>query len=84
MFFPGIVLYSNPSQLSYAVHSAEEMEEMHLRDLEEEEMLQQKMQKPQSQRNTTVTWVIYKWAISHRIHGTGVFTYIYHKNQPTL
>jgi len=33
------------------------MEEMHLRDLEEEEMLQQKMQKPQSQRNTTVTWV---------------------------
>ena len=24
------------------------------------------------------TW----WTISHRIHGTGIFTYIYHKHQP--
>ncbi len=22
------------------------------------------------------------WSISHRIHGTGIFTYIYHRNQP--
>ena len=22
--------------------------------------------------------------ISHRIHGTGVFTYIYHRNQPNV
>ena len=83
MFFPGIVSYSNPSQLSYAVHSVEEMEEMHLRDLEEEEMLQQKMQKPQSQRNTTVTWV--KMEEPYPIGSMyGVFTYIYHKNQPNV
>ena len=61
---PGIVS-GNP--LNSQAKLWEEMEEMHLRDLEEEEMLQQKMQKPQSQRNTTVTWVKI-WALSHRIH----------------
>ena len=27
------------------------------------------------------SWIDY---ISHRIHGTGIFTYIYHKNQPNV
>ena len=24
------------------------------------------------------------WILPHRIHGTGTFTYIYHKNQPSM
>ena len=25
-----------------------------------------------------------RWVLTHRIHGTGIFTYIYHKKQPFM
>ena len=28
--------------------------------------------------------IIYQPALFHSIHGTGIFTYIYHKNQPNV